>query len=216
MKSSRNHRQLNYKWAVLFVCSIFSATVWAEKADSTMPMNAQADAMRHDEQKLITTFTGNVIITKGSIVMRGAKIEVRQDAQGNQFATITGDAKNQAFFRQKREGINEYIEGVSKIIEYDGKADNVKLRLDANLKRFAGTTLVDDLKGGLITYENTTERYFVDGGKSSASPTNPGGRVQAVIGAKTNAPTNPVVTNGANTESAPPLKSSKSLGPKAK
>lgn len=148
--------------------------------------------------------------------MRGSKIEVRQDAQGNQFATITGDGKKQAFFRQKREGINEFIEGVSNVIEYDGKADNVKLRNDANLKRFAGTTLVDDLKGSLITYENSTERYFVDSGKSSVSPTNPTGRVQAVIGAKTNTPSSPVITSSSATESVAPLKPSKTLGSKVK
>lgn len=216
MNTSRNNRQLSYKWVFLFVCCTLSNLAWAEKADSGMPMNAQADAMRHDDQKLITTFTGNVVITKGSIVMRGSKIEVRQDAQGNQFATITGDGKKQAFFRQKREGINEFIEGVSNVIEYDGKADNVKLRNDANLKRFAGTTLVDDLKGSLITYENSTERYFVDSGKSSVSPTNPTGRVQAVIGAKTNTPSSPVITSSSATESVAPLKPSKTLGSKVK
>ena len=216
MNTNRISRQLNYKWIVLFVSAMLSNFAWAEKADSGMPMNAQADAMRHDDQKLITTFTGGVVITKGSIVMRGAKIEVRQDAQGNQFATITGDGKTQAFFRQKREGINEFIEGTSDIIDYDGKADNVKLRNNANLKRLAGTTLVDDLRGSLITYENTTERYFVDSGKSNVSPTNPTGRVQAVIGAKPNTATTPVLTSSASVEAAPPLKSSKTLGSKVK
>lgn len=216
MNTSRNNRQLNYKWIFLFVSSILCNLAWAEKADSAMPMNAQADAMRHDDQKLITTFTGSVVITKGSIVMRGAKIEVRQDAQGNQFATITGDGKKQAFFRQKREGINEFIEGTSDIIDYDGKADNVKLRNEANLKRFAGTTLVDDLKGSLITYENTTERYFVDSGKSNVSPTNPTGRVQAVIGAKSNVASTPVITSSSASESSAPLKTSKTLGSKVK
>lgn len=216
MNTNRMSRQLNYKWVVLFVSLILSNLAWAEKADSAMPMNAQADAMRHDDQKLITTFTGGVVITKGSIIMRGEKIEVRQDAQGNQFATITGDGRKQAFFRQKREGINEFIEGTSDIIDYDGKADNVKLRNNANLKRFAGTTLVDDLKGSLITYENTTERYFVDSGKSNVSPTNPTGRVQAVIGAKPNTATAPVLTSSTPAEAAPPLKSSKTLGNKSK
>ena len=112
MNTNRISRQLNYKWIVLFVSAMLSNFAWAEKADSGMPMNAQADAMRHDDQKLITTFTGGVVITKGSIIMRGEKIEVRQDAQGNQFATITGDGRKQAFFRQKREGINEFIEQI--------------------------------------------------------------------------------------------------------
>jgi lipopolysaccharide export system protein LptA len=160
---------------------------WAEKADKAMPMNAQADAMRHDDQKQVTHLTGNVIITKGSIVMRGAAIEVRVDAQGNQSAVITGSAGKPAFFRQKREGLNEFIEGEAEQIDYDGKADNVKLSRRAVLRRYADATLVDELKGSQITYDNATDRYFVDGGASNASAVNPSGRVTAVIGAKPSA-----------------------------
>jgi lipopolysaccharide export system protein LptA len=43
----------------------------AEKADRFKPLNAEADAMRHDELKQQTLFTGNVIINKGSMVLRG-------------------------------------------------------------------------------------------------------------------------------------------------
>ena len=37
---------------------------------------------------------------------------------------------NRAFFRQKRDGENEYIEGESETIEYDGRADVFKLIKD--------------------------------------------------------------------------------------
>jgi hypothetical protein len=35
------------------------------------PMNIEADALRHDDQQQ-PVFTGNVVVTKGTIVMRGA------------------------------------------------------------------------------------------------------------------------------------------------
>ena len=165
---------------------------FAEKADKALPMNAQADAMRHDDQKQVTHLTGNVVITKGSIVMRGASIEVRVDAQGNQSAVITGAAGKPAFFRQKRDGLNEFIEGEAEQIDYDGKADNVKLNRRAILRRYAEAALVDELKGSQITYDNATDRYFVDGGASNASAVNPSGRVTAVIGAKPSAKPEPV------------------------
>lgn len=172
-------------------CVVGLSAAYAEKADKALPMNAQADAMRHDDQKQVTHLNGNVVITKGSIVMRGATIEVRVDAQGNQSAAIAGVPGKPAFFRQKRDGINEFIEGEAEQIDYDGKADNVKLNRRAVLRRYTDATLVDELKGSQITYDNATDRYFVDGGASNASAVNPSGRVTAVIGAKPNAKPEP-------------------------
>ena len=57
---------------------------WAERADRDKPMNIEADALRYEDQKQLSTFTGRVVVTKGSIVMRGARLEVRQDAAGHQ------------------------------------------------------------------------------------------------------------------------------------
>ena len=39
--------------------------------------------------------TGNVIIIKGTIVMRGARIDVRQDPEGYQFATVASEPYRQ-------------------------------------------------------------------------------------------------------------------------
>jgi lipopolysaccharide export system protein LptA len=103
-------------------------SVWAEKADRDKPLNAQADALKYDDLKQTSVFTGNVIITKGTIAMRGGRVDVRQDPQGFQFATIASNGSIQAYFKQKREnGVDEWIEGVADTIEYDGKADKIKL-----------------------------------------------------------------------------------------
>ncbi|HWJ95869.1 MAG TPA: LptA/OstA family protein, partial [Telluria sp.] len=44
----------------------------AEKADRDKPMNVEADALRYDDIKQTSVFTGRVVITKGTIVIRGA------------------------------------------------------------------------------------------------------------------------------------------------
>ncbi len=167
---------------------------FAEKADKALPMNAQADAMRHDELVQITRLTGNVVVTKGSIVMRGASIEVKVSPDGSQAANILGAAAKPAFFRQKREGINEFIEGEAEQITYDSKVDNVKLKGRSVLRRYAGAVLMDEIKGSLIVYDNVTERYTVDGGAANASTINPSGRVTAVISAKPKAGSLPATT----------------------
>ena len=63
----------------------------AEKADRQQPMNIEADALRHDAQQQTSVFTGRVVVTKGSIVLRGARLEVREDAQGYQSGGALSD-----------------------------------------------------------------------------------------------------------------------------
>ena len=69
-------------------CLLSASAAWAERADREKPMNIESDSLRYEDQKQLSTFTGRVVVTKGTIVMRGARLEVRQDAAGNQFGTM--------------------------------------------------------------------------------------------------------------------------------
>ena len=105
-----------------------AAPAWAEKADRFKPLNAEADAMRHDELKQQTLFTGNVIINKGSMVLRGERVEVTQTSDGYQRATIQAAPGKLALWRSKRDGVDEYVEAEAELIEYDGRADTLGFR----------------------------------------------------------------------------------------
>ena len=185
----------------------------AEKADSAKPMNIEADALRHDDLKQISVFTGNVVVTKGTIILRGAQLEVRQDAQGYQFGVMTAEPGKRAFFRQKRDTApgapDEFVEGEGEVIDYDGRADIVKFIRRAELRRYMGGTLADQLNGDLIVYNNLTGIFTVDGNPANASAANPGGRVRAIL-APRNAASAPVAPAAA--ASAPGLRSSTVLG----
>jgi len=158
--------------------ALAGAVAHAEKADRNKPMNIEADALRYDDLRQTSVFTGRVVVTKGTIVFRGARIEVRQDAEGYQHGVVTAEPGKLAFFRQKREGADEYIEGEGETIEYDGKADRVKFIKRAEMRRYRGATLADEITGNLIVYDNTTDVFTVDGGPASPSTT---GRVRAVL-----------------------------------
>jgi len=151
---------------------------WAEKADRDQPMNAEADALRYDDARQTSVFTGNVVITKGTIVIRGARVEVRQDAQGGQFGVVNGSP---AFFRQKRDGVDEFIEGTAQRIEYNSQADTVRFIGNAVLRRLTGTRINDETTGALIVYNNSSDMFTVDGGPSNRSAGNPTGRVRAML-----------------------------------
>ena len=156
-------------------CLLAGTTALAERADRDKPLTIDADALRHDDQKQITVFTGRVTANKGTIAMRGARLEVRQDAAGNQFGILTAEPGQRAFFRQKREGLDEYIEGEAEQIEYDSTTDTARLTRKAELRRYQGTTVADEVFGTLIVYNGTTEVFTVDGQPG------PGGRVRAIL-----------------------------------
>lgn len=185
-------------WVACLTAALWCAgAAQAEKADRNMPLNAEADALRHDDARQTSVFTGNVVITKGTILIRGNQVEVRQDAQGNQFGIVHGTP---GFFRQKRDGVEEFIEGTGQRIDYDSKADTVKFTGNAVLKRFKGTQLNDETAGNVIVYNNTTDVFTVDGGVANRTPSNPTGRVRAMLtpvpkeGAAPAAPTVPPAT----------------------
>lgn len=170
-----------------------SGIAHAEKADRSKPMNIEADALRHDELKQTSVFTGRVVMTKGSIVLRGAQLDVRQDADGYQFGVVTGDPGKRAFFRQKRDtppgAPDEFIEGEGEVIEYDGRTDNVRFLRRAELRRYRNSTITDEISGSVIVYNNLTDMFTVDGQKKPASGAAgdapaAGGRVRAMLSPK--------------------------------
>lgn len=189
----------------------------AEKADSAKPMNIEADALRHDELQQTSVFTGNVVMTKGSIVLRGAQLDVRQDPEGYQYGVVKAEPGKRAFFRQKRDTRpgqpEEFIEGEGETIEYDGKADIVKFIRRGEMRRYRGGQLSDEVTGSVIVYNNITDVFTVDGQKTSgglpSSSVGQGGRVRAVMAPKEGSP-------GAQPRPAqppePPLRQSTTLG----
>ncbi len=164
-------------------CALAAGVASAEKADSKKPMNIEADALRYDDLKQISVFSGNVVLTRGTIVIKGARIEVRQDPQGYQFGVVTAEAGKRAYFRQKRDEGDEYIEGESETIEYDGRADLFKLITNAQLRRLRGTQVADVVTGNIIQYNSLTDIFTVDG-----NPQKGGERVRATLTPRNEAP----------------------------
>jgi lipopolysaccharide export system protein LptA len=154
----------------------------AEKADRNKPMNIEADSLRYDDLKQVSVFNGRVLLTKGSIQIRADRLEVRQDPDGFQFGVATGAPDKPAFYRQKREGLDEFIEGEGETISYDGRADTVTFARRAQLRRLRGSLLADEITGGNIVYENLTDLFTVDGiAKNGTSGALGTGRVRVML-----------------------------------
>ena len=165
----------------MLLLAIVPVSASAEKADRDKPMNIEADNLLHDELSQVSIFTGNAVLTKGTLVMRGTRIEIREDADGYQFGVVLPAPNKRAFFRQKREGVDEFIEGEGLRIEYDGKADRVRLIDNAEVRRYRGAVLGDQMTGSLIIYENLTDVFTIDGQRNAAGAQSNSGRVKAIL-----------------------------------
>jgi lipopolysaccharide export system protein LptA len=146
----------------------------AERADRTKPINLESDTMRVDDAQKTSVFEGKVVMTQGTLTIRADRITVRQDKEGHQYGTASG---NPASFRQKRDGAEEHIEGEAERIEYNGKIDKVEFFNRARLKREPA----DEVRGNYISYDSRTEYFTVTGGSGSGAGGSPEGRVHAVI-----------------------------------
>ncbi len=160
----------------LFVLLGLPGTSRAEKADREKPVNIEADRMSYDDLRQINIFEGNVTLTQGTLVIRADKLTVKQDPEGFQRGTAEKGPGGFAYFKQKREAMDEYVEGWGERIEYDAKSEKAELFTRARIVRGA-----DEVRGSVITYDGRSEFYNVLGGRDSGSTNNPDGRVRAVI-----------------------------------
>lgn len=158
--------------------------VWAEKADRGKPLTIEADQPGTlDLIKQVVVFNGNVVVSQGTMAIRAEKVEVRERPDGHRSATALGSAGRPASFRQKREGVDETIEGQADRIEYDSRGDVVRFSGNAQVRRLRGSTPADEITGSQITYDNGNETFSVQGGAPAAAGASApaGGRVRVVL-----------------------------------
>ena len=204
-----------HSWFVLCVLVLSAWVAHAEKADRDKPMNIEADALRYDDVKQVSVFTGQVVLTKGTILIRGGKLEVRQDPQGYQYGVVTAGPGQRAFFRQKREGADETIEGEGETIDYNGRLDTVKFIGQAQLRRYQGAKLNDEFNAGIIVYNSLTDVFTLDGAPalgsqgSTGQPGAPAGRVRAMLTPKADPAIAPASASATPLRSSPELNDAK-------
>lgn len=147
----------------------------AEKADRDKPMQLEANKMSIDDVKKIQILEGNVVITKGTLVLKAERIVLTEDAYGFQKGTAFAGSSGKATFRQKREGRNDYIEGEAQRIEYNSNSEVAELFQRAQIR--SGE---DEVQGDYIWYDAVSEKFLASASESR-TPGAPAGRVRATI-----------------------------------
>lgn len=179
---------------------------YAEKADKDKPVNLEADRITVDDARKVHILEGNVQLQRGTLVIRTAKLVVTQDAEGFQRGVAYGGPGGLAYFRQKREGKDEYVEGEAERIDHDAKNEKTELFDRAHVR-----SGLDEVSGQYISYDGRSENYVVSSGPrgTSAAAAGKQDRVRAVIQPK-NADAKPAAPT---TLRPPPLKATLEIAP---
>ncbi len=158
---------------------LFSVAATAEKADREKPTQVEANRMSADDARRTNTFEGDVVVTRGTIRVLADRLVVREDAQGNQVSTATGEPVR---FRQRQDAKppatqGEWMEGEARRIVIDDAKGTIELFENARVNRGG-----DEVAGDYIFVDQRSDFFQVSAGKGKA-PSD--GRVRAILQPKT-------------------------------
>ena len=146
---------------------------WAERADRSKPINVEANSLTVDDEKHTQVLEGDVLLTQGTLTIRANKMVITEDTDGFQRGIATGGSKGKAYFRQKREGRTDFIEGEGERIEYDTRKEVAELFNQAWVK--SGQDLI---KGNYIWYDAVTEKYRANAALPASPQANANARAE--------------------------------------
>lgn len=163
----------------LVITLLFPFQAMALNTDSNQPMNIEADRVDIDDEKGTNIFTGNVVITRGSIRISGDKVVVYRDKEKN-LDKIHSRGKP-AHFQQTPDNKNVPVISEAEELFYDAVKEILIMRRNGKILQggdtFTGDHIIYDSKRNKITAKQT---------KSSSGTKNSKGRVHITIQPKNN------------------------------
>jgi lipopolysaccharide export system protein LptA len=168
--------------------SLASLTATAERADSLKQAQVDFDNGFLDEVTQTRTLTGNVVLTRGTLLIKSDKAVMKETPEGYMLLTLTASPGKVATFRQKRDGGPDlWTEGQAQRIEYDERTEVVKLYANAVVKQLEGQRMTSEVNSPFISYDNRTEQANVHNDASGESKPG-GGRGTIIIAPRRTAP----------------------------
>lgn len=143
--------------ALLLATSIglAAAPARAERADREKEIVVGADHLTADDANRTSTFEGGVVVTQGTMRITANRVTVKEDAERHKYYVANGAPVT---FRQKRDKVDEWVEGFAERAEFDDRADVLKLFNRARVK-----SNQNEITGEFITYDMRKELAEVTG-----------------------------------------------------
>ncbi len=171
--------------AVLVLLCAGLPSAWALRSDASQALLVNAGSMHYDNVAQATVFTGDVVLTKGSLVLHAARVQVHQRADGYDDATAYGSASQPATFDQTLDAApgqpRPTVHGQALELHYDGRSDVITLTGRAVLERSLDGHLSDRAQGAVITYNDLSDVFTVHSGPAGVDASNPHGRVRVML-----------------------------------
>lgn len=130
---------------VLITCLLASGLSLALESDRDQPIEIESDRAEFRELEGITTYSGNVRMSQGSILLTADEISIySEDGEVNRLVAVG----RQAYYEQLPAPDQEKVIAKGNTIEYLLNEDIINLSQNASLTQEGAT-----LKGDLITYD---------------------------------------------------------------
>lgn len=149
-----------------------SSNAFALKSDSNKPVQIDADHATLDEKQKQTVFDGNVIITRGSLIVHATKGTANQDIAGDRVIDLYGSP---VIFQQLTDDGKQVI-GQCNHFNYDTKTGLAILTDRARVRK--GKSIII---GDKLTYNTKTEIYSAISDLGSGVTKKSTGRVTVIL-----------------------------------
>ena len=157
----------------LLACALACGEVLAERADREKEIVVGADHLTADDANRTSTFEGSVVVTQGTMRITASNVTVKEDAQRHKFYVAKGAPVT---FRQKRDKVDEWVEGFAERAEFDDRNDVLRLFSRAKVK-----SNQNEISGDFISYDMNKELAEVSGAPPGVTPPANTGRVKVII-----------------------------------
>ncbi|AMB84358.1 lipopolysaccharide transport periplasmic protein LptA [Pseudomonas agarici] len=151
-----------------------SVNAWALPNDRDQPIRIQADDAQLDDKQGIATYKGDVVITQGSMVVRGNTVTLTRTASGD--IDVVTSVGNLAYFEQRQKVTDtQPVKGYGKTIQYLAQQNRIVLIDQAKVVNEGNTT-----EGEKIVYD--TVKQVATAGRANGTPiATPRPRIDMVI-----------------------------------
>ena len=141
-----------------------SASALALPNDRDQPIRIQADDAHLDDKQGVATYRGDVIITQGSMMIKGNTVTMTRAANGD--IDVVTSVGNLAYFEQQQDAAKpDKVKGWAVTIQYQAQKDTVILTDRAKVENESNTT-----EGEKIVY-NTKSQVATAGNAGGAATT---------------------------------------------
>ncbi|MFZ7188128.1 lipopolysaccharide transport periplasmic protein LptA [Avibacterium avium] len=153
--------KLTSKSLLFFTALMTSMSAFALKNDTNQPINIESNNQSLDMENQTVTFTDNVVITQGSILIKADKVVItRPPENSNNKETVDAYGRPVTFHQLLDDG--KPVDGKANKVHYDLGTEFLTLTGNAELKQ-----LDSKITGQLITYDVKKQQLKASGSSKS-------------------------------------------------